>query len=76
MDFPMVKKGGCKPLTPGAPNVTTLAELRKYYSMLKDISAKCRTIMGGLPSELETSLEDVGRELVTLEGFDRDAKRS
>ena len=76
MDFPMVKKGGCKPLTMGAQNVTTLAELRKYYSSLKDISTKCRTIMGGLPSEVETSLEDVGRELVTLEGFDRDAKTS
>ena len=32
--------------------------------------------MGVLPSEVETSLEDVGRELVTLEGFDRDAKTS
>ncbi|MFX1577845.1 MAG: hypothetical protein ACFFCF_11850, partial [Promethearchaeota archaeon] len=56
--------------------MSTLAELRKYFSMLKDITAKCRTIMGGLPSEVETSLEDVGRELVTLEGFDRDAKTS
>jgi hypothetical protein len=32
--------------------------------------------MGGLPSEIETSLEDAGRELVALEGFDRDAKTS
>ena len=32
--------------------------------------------MGVLPSEVETSIEDVGRELVTLEGFDRDAKTS
>lgn len=32
--------------------------------------------MGALPSEVETSIEDVGRELVTLEGFDRDAKTS
>ncbi|MFX1492458.1 MAG: hypothetical protein ACFFBU_09370 [Promethearchaeota archaeon] len=54
----------------------SLAELRKYYSTLKDINSKCRTIMGVLPSEPETALEDVGRELVTLEGFDRDAKTS
>ena len=32
--------------------------------------------MGVLPSEAETALEDVGRELLTLEGFDRDAKTS
>jgi len=32
--------------------------------------------MGVLPSEAETTLEDVGRELLTLEGFDRDAKTS
>ncbi len=72
----MNKKGGCKPLTLGAPIVTTLEELRKYYSMLKDVSSKCQTILGGLPSEVETSLEDVGRELLAIEGFDRDAKTS
>lgn len=32
--------------------------------------------MGGLASEVETALEDVGRDLVNLEGFDRDVKTS
>lgn len=32
--------------------------------------------MGVLPSEAETAMEDVGRELLALEGFDRDAKTS
>lgn len=54
----------------------SIEELRTSYSMLKDIAAKCRTIMGVLPTEVETALEDAGRELVTMEGFDRDAKTS
>lgn len=53
---------------------TPLEELRKHYSLLKEVNTKARTIVGALSIEADTLLEDIGRELVTLEGFDRDAR--
>jgi hypothetical protein len=53
---------------------TPLEELRKHYSLLKEINTKARAIVGTLSAEADTLLEDIGRELVTLEGFDRDAR--
>jgi DNA-binding ferritin-like protein len=53
---------------------TSLEELRKYYSMFKDIGSKIRSILGTLPAEVETLIGDIDRELTALEGFDHDAK--
>ena len=53
---------------------TPLEELRKHYSLLKEVNSKARTIVGTPSTEADTVLEDIGRELVTLEGFDRDAR--
>ncbi len=54
----------------------SLSELRKSFSLLKDISAKSKSIIGSLPAEAETIIEDIGRELLSLEGLERDAKSS
>ena len=54
----------------------TIEEYRKSFSLLKDINGKTRSILGGLPAEVITAFEDIERELITLEGFDRDVKTS
>ncbi|MFX1562962.1 MAG: hypothetical protein ACFFDP_06610 [Promethearchaeota archaeon] len=53
---------------------TSLEELRKSFSTFKDIGSKIRSILGSLPTETETAIENIDRELTALEGFDRDAK--
>ncbi|MFX1564173.1 MAG: hypothetical protein ACFFDP_12795, partial [Promethearchaeota archaeon] len=53
---------------------TSLEELRKSYSMFKDIGSKTKSILGSLPAEIETVIGDIDRELTAIEGFDRDAK--
>jgi hypothetical protein len=53
---------------------TPLEELRKHYSLLKEVNVKTHTIVGTLPTEADTLVQDIERELVTLEGFDRDAR--
>ncbi len=52
----------------------SLEELRKSVSLLKEVSVKARNILGVLPGEVDTLLEDAERELVSLEEFDREAK--
>ncbi len=52
----------------------SLEELRKSVSLLKEVGMKTRNILGTLPAEVDTLLDDIERELVSLEEFNREAK--
>ena len=52
----------------------SLEELRKSFSLLKEISSKVKNAMGSLPVEAKTLLEGIERKLSELESFDREIR--